>query len=104
MAHQQFVVSDNNPNDTHGGGGCVCDPLKQIDCKPPYIVITDNFLEDPRSPMVVVCQACVHGFAKALEGEALSVGEKNDQIEILPPPSDEPELLIRADDEEVPEV
>lgn len=77
MAHGQFSVTSVNPNDTLGGGGCVCDPRKQVDCKPPYIVCYANDMEDPRSPHVVICQACVGMMQEKLGGEALVSGEKH---------------------------
>lgn len=77
MSSQQFVVSQVNPNDTHGGGGCACDPRKQEDCKPPYVVIIDNEMLDHLSPRVVVCKACAEAFVKAMGGEALEVGERD---------------------------
>lgn len=77
MAHGQFIVSDTNPNDNMGGGGCVCDPRKQIDCKPPYIVCYANDMEDARSPHVVICQNCVCRMSELLGGESLSAGERN---------------------------
>ena len=77
MAHGQFIVTSVNPNDTHGGGGCACDPMKQVDCKPPYVVCFANDMEDPRSPHVVICQACVGLMSKKLDGEVLAAGEKH---------------------------
>ena len=77
MAHGQFSVTSVNPNDTHGGGGCVCDPRKQVDCKPPYIVCYANDMEDPRSPHVVICAACVNMMKLKLAGEALVSGEEH---------------------------
>ena len=77
MAYQQFIVSDHNPNDTHGGGGCICDSAKQYDCKPPYIVAYGNEMDSGVSPHVVVCQNCVCRMGELLAGEALSAGEDN---------------------------
>lgn len=77
MSYQQFQVSQVNPNDTHGGSGCVCDPRKQEDCKPPYIIVQDNEMLDHLSPRVVICQSCVNVFHDALLGEALEIGERN---------------------------
>jgi len=78
MAHGQFIVSDVNPNDNMGGGGCICSPRKQIDCKPPYCIFSGNDMESHLSPHVVVCESCVRLMAARLgTGEVLSAGERN---------------------------
>lgn len=96
MAHGQFVVSDTNPNDTTGGGGCICDPQHQTDCTPPFAIFYGNDMESPASPHVVVCQACFASIGTAFGGEIKSAGEKGnfpfvdvelpeDQVEELDP-------------------
>lgn len=77
MSYQQFVVSDVNPNDNTGKGGCVCSPHKQEDCTGPYIVCYGNEMWDEQSPHVVIGCKCIKRFAKALGGEVLEVGERN---------------------------
>lgn len=78
MSYGQFIVSDHNPNDTAGGGGCACDPRKQEDCHGPYIVCFGNDMEDALSPHVVIGCSCVDRMHAMLhEGEALSAGEDN---------------------------
>jgi hypothetical protein len=105
MSHKLFFVSDTNPNDTTGGGGCICSPVKQIDCKAPFVIFPGNDMEDVGSPNVVVCQACLVAGVEACDGEVLSAGEKNDQVkydESLPDPVRE--RGVNYDDEEIPEV
>ena len=97
MSYQQFQVSQVNPNDTHGGSGCACDPRKQEDCKPPYIVIQDNEMLDHLSPRVVICQSCVEAFHTALQGEALEIGERGTPTA----PAPEPNPPAREDNPEV---
>jgi hypothetical protein len=75
MASQLFVVSDTNPNQVTGCGGCVCAEASEPDCKPPFVVFTNCDTDDPRRPRVVVCETCLKAAAEAVEGEALSVGE-----------------------------
>ena len=77
MAHRQFMVTDTNPNDVTGGGGCICDEVKQRDCKPPFAVFYGNEMESLASPHVVVCRACYQALAEAFDGEILSAGEKS---------------------------
>lgn len=76
MSHKLFFVSDTNPNDTTGGGGCVCSPERQPDCKPPYVVFPGNDMENIASPHVVLCQACVTAAVAATHGEILAAGER----------------------------
>lgn len=75
MSHKLFVVSSQNPNDTTGGGGCICSPERQPDCKPPYCVFPGNDMENIASPHVVVGAACVEGMREKLLGEIYSAGE-----------------------------
>lgn len=84
MAAQQFSVSDVNPNDTAGGGGCACDDnMHQSDCKPPYIVFHDSTMDNPLSPYCVVCSMCAHKMVELLdttpEGERLIAGNRGDR-------------------------
>jgi hypothetical protein len=99
MPHQFFQVVTQNPNDVTGGGGCVCDPQKQIDCRPPYAVFPGNDMENVASPHVVVCLACAEAVLEKCQGEALVGGESgrvsfdgNDQLQ------------VSADEDDVPEV
>lgn len=92
MAYQQFIVSDTNPNDTHGGGGCICSPEKQRDCKGPYIVAYGNDMESGVSPHVVVGRACAYRMVELLGGEVLSAGERGSVVaSAAPEPSTQPE-------------
>ncbi|MGZ6570461.1 MAG: hypothetical protein ACXVHB_05970 [Solirubrobacteraceae bacterium] len=95
MAFQQFIVTTVNPNDNMGGGGCVCDPRKQEDCRPPYIVCYGNEMHDHLSPHVVACAGCVKAWHEALGGEALEAGERNTipgsrEVQPLPPRREPP--------------
>jgi len=101
MAYQQFIVSDTNPNDTHGGGGCVCDPAKQSDCKPPYIVAYGNDMESAVSPHVVVCQNCVCRMTELLGGEALSAGERGSVVAAAQPEPSQQEESATFDGREL---
>ena len=77
MSFQQFAISNVNPNDSHGGGGCACDPRKQIDCTGPYVVFYGNEMEDVLSPHVVIGCKCLDAAYKLLhKGEALEAGER----------------------------
>jgi hypothetical protein len=100
MAQGQFIVSDTNPNETTGGGGCICDESKQQDCKPPYIIISQNSMDSDISPYPVACRHCVKEWAKALDGEALRTGAALDGgfPRTPPPPADITSRIVRADE------
>lgn len=80
MAFQQFVISQVNPNNAVGGGGCICDSNEQVDCKPPYVVFYGNSMADMQSPHAVLCKACLDRAQERIETEdALVVGEVEDE-------------------------
>lgn len=89
MPHKMFFVTDENPNDTTGGGGCVCDPQRQIDCKPPYAVFPANDMENIASPHVVMCEPCARSVAAALQAEREDYTEPYEQG-YKPGPNPEP--------------
>jgi hypothetical protein len=111
MPHQFFQVVTANPNDVTGGGGCVCDPAKQIDCRPPYAVFPGNDMENVASPHVVICAGCAEAVVRACQGEYLAGGETGGVLTYKDP---ENPLQIRvqqysgtgipADEDDVPEV
>lgn len=73
---QNFDVSATNPNDTiGGGGGCLCSPQKQTDCKPPFVVFKGDELLDNASPIPVVCRACLEGALEEMDGELQLLGD-----------------------------
>ena len=100
MPHQMFLVSDHNPNETTGGGGCVCDPERQIDCRPPYVILPGNDMESIASPHVVICKDCAEAFVEALGGEVLSAGEDEYVLEIVY----EVDEVEEIDEDELPEL
>lgn len=75
MPHAIFQVTSINPNDNTGGGGCVCDPQRQRDCKPPFAVFPGNEMDSLASPHVVICKTCAEHVVKAFQGEILAAGE-----------------------------
>lgn len=77
MSHSLFFLSDTNPNDTSGGGGCLCSPTRSPDTRGPYVVIPSNDMEAVVSPHVVVCAECFLRLKELFEhGEAGDVGER----------------------------
>lgn len=95
MPHQFFQIVTQNPNDVTGGGGCVCDPQQQIDCRPPYAVFVGNDMENVASPHVVICAACAEAVVQACCGEPLAGGETGlvgDAEAVLTDEDDVPEV------------
>lgn len=77
MAHGQFRISAVNPNDTMGGGGCLCGEVKPADCKPPYVVFMPTEMLSGVSPYPVLCATCLVDALAALEnGEVLEIGAR----------------------------
>jgi hypothetical protein len=95
----KVVLSDTNPNETTGGGGClVCGSTKNPDQRGPFLIVNnDNEMESNISPRPVVCATCLHELNEVSKSEALSAGE----------PGEVPSTFSGAswpieDDEEVP--
>ncbi len=84
MSNALFFVTDTNPNDNTGGGGCVCSPMKQVDCQPPYVVFPGNDMENISSPNVVICALCIDAADAALIGERLGAGEPSTIMDAEP--------------------
>ena len=77
MPHAFFHITEVNPNDTTGGGGCICSPSKEIDCVGPYAVFPGNDMENIVSPHVVVGVRCLKAAMRSIENdEPLSAGER----------------------------
>jgi hypothetical protein len=84
----KLIVSETNPNDAVGGGGCIGQgDSKHEDCRGPYVVFhaveTDNNL----SPHVVLCSVCLEeASARAHVAEPVRAGQGDEYRE----PVDEP--------------
>lgn len=73
---QRFFLSETNPNDGIGGGGCLCSPLKCEDASGPYAVFPSIETDSNLSPHVVICAPCAEGVCRrAQDGEVLAVGQ-----------------------------
>lgn len=78
---ERFTVSSVNPNDSVGGGGCLCSESKVEDCKPPYVIFHVTETSSNLSPHVVGCANCIQKAAQAIEtGEMLSAGEPSPEL------------------------
>lgn len=70
-----FTITDKNPNDPAGGGGCMCTPVKTSQCSPPYCVFHGNEMLAPRSPLPVLSLHCARQFVAAVDERAVAASE-----------------------------
>lgn len=110
MSYQQFIVTNRNPNDDIGGGGCVCDERKQRDCKGPFVVCYGNHMLDERSPHVVIGASCIAKMHEKLQGEVLATGAPGVNVEQAEPaprrdpvPNHPDAVVVKLRDSEDPE-
>lgn len=72
----------NNPNDTTGGGGCLCHPIKATDTVGPFVVFEATETDSNLSPYAVLCAECFDQCKKLFEdGDELAGGE-NSPVEV----------------------
>lgn len=83
MSAERFEIVDTNPNDTTGGGGCLCGEVKPEDASGPYAVFYGPEMASNISPNAVVCAGCLRSAAKALDGEVIAGGESSPEIEAV---------------------
>ena len=82
MSLENFKLSSKNPNDTTGGGGCLCHPHgKPTGACGPYVIFHAACTDEPLSPHAVMCAGCVRAANKKViladypESEVLNAGE-----------------------------
>lgn len=87
MGANRFFLSETNPNDGIGGGGCMCSPLKCEDAKGPYAIFAAIETDSNLSPHAVLCFGCAVAVAEGATdpaGDLLSAGSPD----VLEPPVD----------------
>jgi hypothetical protein len=72
---QRFHISETNPNDAIGGGGCLCSEGRCGDRGGPYAVFYVTETDSNLSPHVVLCAPCARGVVDNLDGETIKAGE-----------------------------
>jgi hypothetical protein len=76
-----YSVTETNPNDATGGGGCLCSDTKVEGTTGPYVVFNAVETDFIGSPFPVLCSGCLcDAFNKAIGEEV--VGELMDDDEI----------------------
>lgn len=73
-----FEVVETNPNDTVGGGGCLCHDGKDTDCTGPYAVFYGNDMESTASPYPVLGLGCALAIVERAKGDVLVGGESSE--------------------------
>lgn len=76
MSAERYIVSEVNPNDSCGGGGCLCSETKVPEAEGPYIVFHAQEMASNISPHAVLCASCLNGIM-AKDHEAVSAGEQD---------------------------
>lgn len=88
MGLELFTVTDKNPNDAAGGGGCMCSPVKSYQCTPPYCVFMHTEMLTHLSPVPVLSMSCARRFAGAIDSSVID--RAGVELEALPAPEPEP--------------
>ena len=74
----QFKISDENPNDTVGGKGCLCHPRGGDETRGPFLIFPPTTTDDNLSPHAVLCAHC----ACDAKEDLLEREEKEDPITV----------------------
>jgi len=77
MAAGRFTISQTNPNESIGGGGCLCNPLKIEDQAGPFAIFPASETDNNVSPHVVICVGCAEQFCSRVRSgeEGLAPGQ-----------------------------
>ena len=86
-AHR-YHLSTTNPNDSIGGGGCVCSDTRCEDRGGPYAIFPHVETDNNLSPHVVACAPCILAIAAAIEDEATEYTVAGQPTERPPTPVD----------------
>jgi hypothetical protein len=72
-----YEISDVNPNEATGGGGCACHESKASDTEGPFVIFYTGESASTISPHVVVCARCIRSAGHDLvRGDHLAAGEQ----------------------------
>lgn len=76
MGAQRFKIVGVNPNESTGGGGCLCSETRNPDCEGPFAVFEVPEMDSNVSPFPVLCLGCAKAVVNIAEtGETLAGGE-----------------------------
>lgn len=80
MGAMRFTISETNPNNGIGGGGCACSELVNPDQQGPFVIFPHTEMANNLSPHNVVCIGCLCGAVDKAYNDAseiLSAGEND---------------------------
>lgn len=94
---EHFTLSENNPNDGIGGGGCLCGDLRDEDRVGPFAIFPAVTTDCNLSPFAVLCAGCARSVVKAVDGgaEVLNAGERGEP-DPAPPEAVVPEAYAQT--------
>lgn len=88
----QFSLSDENPNEITGGGGCLCHPRGSDETRGPFFIFTPTTTDDNLSPHAVLCAHCACDAKEdVLEHEEKAEPLTLEVIEEITLPPDDPD-------------
>src|SRR5687768_3132539 len=107
IVSERFEVVTTNPNDSTGGGGCLCSEVENPDTEGPFVVFPHQEMASNLSPHSVVCARCVIAAAEEIEQEDPLAGG-----EVIPGIVEEPQVVnhdytgipVDPEDDSIPEV
>lgn len=79
-----FSMSDVNPNDAAGFGGCLCSETRLTTQTGPFLVFHGTETDCAQSPFPVICSGCVRAACVKLAGEAITDAEVVDPFDCTP--------------------
>lgn len=62
MSACMFNITDKNPNEVAGFGGCLCSDAKINAQKGPFVVFYGTEMLQPKNPYPVLCAGCADAF------------------------------------------
>ena len=68
-----FYKSDENPNETTGGGGCLCHPRGSSETCGPFLIFPATSTDDNLSPHAVLCAHCAEEGLKTQPEEVIDL-------------------------------
>lgn len=79
-----FSLSDANPNDAAGFGGCLCSETRLTTQTGPFLVFYATETDCAQSPFPVICSGCVRGAYVKLASESITDAEVVDPFDCTP--------------------
>lgn len=100
MSACMFNITDKNPNEVAGFGGCLCSDAKIVAQKGPFVVFYGTEMLQPKNPYPVLCAGCagafVAKFTDANVPEAEVVGALPAPTEVAPAADPAPAIFSAA--------